>query len=362
MKTAIFGGAFDPFHNEHLNIIIAAHKAGCDRVVAVPSFLPPHKEKLFSSYEARREMVAAGTEGLPYVIIDDIERERGTTNPTSVILPILKQKYGDCVFLMGGDSVKNFHTWIDPQKIADATTLAVVRRGGVGNFYDDVERLKKDYGARVEILPYEGNRVSSSAVKAAVELGADTDDISSAVKKTIEKSGLYRQFGSLVERVREDVPERTFRHCASTVIYGEDFAGVNRLSYEEVFIACLLHDCAKHLAVKMEGVPAPVVHQFVGADRARERYGVEDINILNAIRYHTSGKPSMTQLEKLVFSADMLEPNRNFEGVEELRAIMDNDFEEGFRACVNATYSHLISKGGEIYPLTKECAEYYNNI
>ena len=85
----------------------------------------------------------------------------------------------------------------------------------------------------------------------------------------------------------------------------------------------------------MEGVPAPVVHQFTGAERARDFYGVTDERILSAIRYHTSGKPDMTKLEKITFSADMLEPNRNFDGVEKLRAIMDEDFEKGFIACVN---------------------------
>lgn len=363
MKTAIFGGAFDPFHKEHKSVIVNAQKSlSLDRVVVVPSFLPPHKDHLCSPYEVRREMVKAGVSDLPYVIIDDIEKERGEVNPTSVTLPILKEKYpsDEFFFIMGGDSVKNFHSWINPQKIADEAILAVVERSGCGDFDIDVKSLVATYGAKVIKIPYVGKRVSSSVVKATVELGFESNDISDEVRKIIDEHGLYRKFGTIIKKLKADIPEKTFIHCSSTAIYGENFAGENKLTYEEVFLACILHDCAKHIKVEMEGVPAPVVHQFTGAERARDFYGVTDERILSAIRYHTSGKPDMTKLEKITFSADMLEPNRNFDGVEKLRAIMDEDFEKGFVACVNATYTHLLAKGGEIYPLTRECAEYYN--
>lgn len=364
MRTAIFGGAFDPFHKEHRRIIIEAKESlGLDRVVVVPSFFPPHKDHLCSPYEVRRQMVAAGVADLSYVVIDDIERDRGTVNPTSVTLPLLKQKYpsNEFFFVMGGDSVTNFHSWINPQLIADVATLAVVERSGCGDFSAGVAELSRRYGAKTAIIKYIGQRVSSSAIKATVELDFETKDVSDEVMAIIRKNGLYKSFSDIVAKLKADLPERTFLHCCSTAIYGEGFAGQNKLTYEEVLLACLLHDCAKHIDSKIEGVPAPVVHQFVGADRARDFYGISDERILSAIRYHTSGKPDMTPLEKIAFCADMLEPRRCFAGVDDLRKIIEKDFEQGFVACVNATMAHLLTKGGEIYPLTKACAEYYNN-
>ncbi len=363
MKTAVFGGAFDPFHVEHKRIIMEAHDyLGLDRVVVVPSFLPPHKSRLSGDYDTRKEMVLAGCRDLPYVIVDDIEKERNTVNPSCVILPILREKYGELYFIMGGDSVKNFSSWIEPQIVADTVTLAIVEREGCGDFLEDIEEVERKFNAKTVVIPYVGKKVSSSAIKASVELGEESDDLDGAVREVIDRRGLYRNFADIVERVQADIPERTFRHVASTVIYAEEYAGVNKLPFDEVFLSCLLHDCAKHLDIEMEGVPAPVVHQFTGADRAREVYGITNTRILEAIRYHTSGKKGMNSLEKLTFVADMLEPMREFDGVEELRAIMDESLDEGFVACINASYDHLLAKGRPIYPLTKECVEYYNNI
>lgn len=362
MKTAIFGGAFDPFHNEHRNLIINAHDyLNLDRVVIVPSFMPPHKEHLCSDYSVRRKMVEEGTKDLPYAVIDDIEMERGEVNPTSVTLPILKKKYGgEVFFIMGGDSVKNFHSWINPQKIVDTATLALVEREGCGTFEQDVKSLEEKYKTKTVGIPYVGKEVSSSRIKATVELGLPCDDIPLGVRKIIDEFGLYHKYTDIIERLKQDLPPKTYNHCVSTAIYGENFAGVNKLTYEEVLLACLFHDCAKTTDRVMDGVPRPVVHQFVGAEKAKEVYGITDEKILNAIKYHTTGKANMNQLEKLTFSADMLEPNRNFEGVDKLREIMNTDFEKGFVACVNATYSHLASRGESVYFLTKECAEYYN--
>ena len=91
MNIGIFGGAFDPFHTEHKNIIIKAYKElNLEKVIVVPSYFPPHKSYAMSSYECRREMVAKSVMDLPYVIIDDVERERAVVNPTNEILDILK--------------------------------------------------------------------------------------------------------------------------------------------------------------------------------------------------------------------------------------------------------------------------------
>ena len=77
------------------------------------------------------------------------------------------------------------------------------------------------------------------------------------------------------------------------------------------------------------------------------------------MRYHTTGRAGMSQLEKLVFTADMMEESRTFPGVDELRALFENDFEACFRACVKRTYEHLVREGKTPYRLTAEAYEYY---
>ena len=363
MNTGIFGGAFDPFHNEHRGIIeCAKRELNLDRIVIVPSYIPPHKSGKLSDYSFRRETVRLGTADLSYVVIDDIEYERNTTNPTSVVLPLLKEKYpsDNFFFIMGGDSVKNFHKWINPQIIADTASLAVCARSGCGDIFSAAEYVRSEYKANVVILPFEGDWVSSSAIKATAELGFPIYGVSEEVAEFIKENSLYNRFADVIAMMKSDVPESTFMHCARVTVFAENFCGLLGLKYEDVFLSALLHDNAKKIRKDIAGVPAPVVHQFVGAERAQSVYGIENADILNAIRYHTTGRIEMSKLEKLIYCADMLEENRSFPGVEQLRELIFSDFEAGFRACVKATLTHLKETGGEICPLTEECAAYYD--
>lgn len=363
MKIGIFGGAFDPFHQEHKNLIIAAHnELRLDRVIVLPSYLPPHKTGQIAPYEDRRAMVEAGCADLPYVTIDDLEQERGVLNPTSVTLPILREKYpcDEFFFIMGGDSARNFHRWIDPWKIVKCATLVVASREGAGESGVAVDKIRRVFRADVRRLCYCGSRVSSSAIKASIMVGLSPEGLDKKVLAIIRERGLYTTFSDLVERLRSDIPEQTFLHAARTAIYAESFSGLLGLKFEDVFLSGLFHDCAKHLPIHMDGVPDPVVHQFTGADRARDYYGIDNEIVLDAIRYHTTGKPNMTSLGKLIFCADILEPNRVYDGVDELRRIISMDFEKGFVACANRCYDYLLEKGGDVYYLTKECVDYYN--
>jgi nicotinate-nucleotide adenylyltransferase len=116
-------------------------------------------------------------------------------------------------------------------------------------------------------------------------------------------------------------------------------------------------------------VPAPVLHQFQGAYLAEHFYKIKDEDIINAIRFHTSGRANMSALEKLIFLADMVEDGRDYDGVEMLRALFYSAQEKGEKlldACLlcalEETVKHLKNKGGEIYPLTLQAYEFYRGL
>ncbi len=365
MKTIFFGGAFDPFHEQHRTMIIGAKKElNADRVIVYPSFLPPHKADLYSSFEIRMQMTLAGTKGIPDVFIDTIERDRDVVNYSYEVIPLLKKKYpsDEYYFLIGGDSMVHFGHWVRPDIIAKEITIAVVNRQGVPGLEDAIERARLEYGAKVILLETQGENVSSSAIKARAELGLEQKDICPDVRKIVVDNNLYRIFSEIVEKARTDMPKKTFDHVCRTVMYAIKVNTKLNLPYKEVFLSCLLHDCAKHEKAEMEGVPAPVVHQYTGAEKAKAYYGINDENILSAIRYHTTGKPDMTTLEKLVFCADMLEEGRDYPGVDYLRQTIESDFEKGFRECVRCSLNHLIENKKPFDPLTKSCASYYTII
>ena len=108
-------------------------------------------------------------------------------------------------------------------------------------------------------------------------------------------------------------------------------------------------------------MPASVYHQFAGAYVAEKHFGIEDEDVLNAIRYHTSGRPNMSELEKLIFLADMLEEERSYEGVELLRKLFwrGQGLDECLEEALFQTLEFLKLKQAEIYPLTKKAYEFY---
>ena len=91
---------------------------------------------------------------------------------------------------------------------------------------------------------------------------------------------------------------------------------------------------------------------------AEHEFGVEDEDVLNAIRYHTSGRAGMSPLEKLIFLADMLEEGRDYDGVERLRALFDEDVDLCLEEALKEQLDYLKRSGKDIYPLTAEAYEF----
>ena len=103
-KTGIFGGAFDPLHNSHIEMALKALETGLDKVVFVPSCIPPHKS-CNVSFEDRIEMLKRVISDYPRFDICTLEYDLGGVNYAKDVLPRLKEIYGDIVYIIGGDSL-----------------------------------------------------------------------------------------------------------------------------------------------------------------------------------------------------------------------------------------------------------------
>ena len=145
-------------------------------------------------------------------------------------------------------------------------------------------------------------------------------------------------------------------------------------------IAGLLHDCAKYLSDEMQlkecstyqlniseieqRIPA-LIHSKLGAYYARNRYGIEDEEILNAIVYHTTGRPNMTLLEKIVYTADYIEPSRStmkMRGLTEIRAKAFEDIDEAIVMIASNTIDYVNSGTGEVDTTSIDTLNYYRNL
>jgi predicted HD superfamily hydrolase involved in NAD metabolism len=132
--------------------------------------------------------------------------------------------------------------------------------------------------------------------------------------------------------------------------------------------AAIFHDYAKfrpkdemRQIVINEGLPEDlllysneVLHAPVGAYLVKEECGIQDEEVLNAIYYHTTGNGNMTILEKVIFLADYIEPNRQFPGVDDVRNTAEKDINEACLMAVRNTIQFLMKQNQKIYPLTLE--------
>lgn len=137
--------------------------------------------------------------------------------------------------------------------------------------------------------------------------------------------------------------------------------------------AAILHDVAKYAdeewmktIVKEHGLDPrlldwgpEILHGPVGAWIAENEFQIDNEDILNAIRYHTTGRANMSTLEKIIYIADMIEPNRKFDGVEKLRAKAQEDLDKAMRACIRHSLAFLVETKQPIYPVSIECYNDY---
>lgn len=366
MSVGIFGGAFDPLHKEHEKIAEAAlRELSLEKLVLVPSYHPPHKDNPGTDFADRVRMLELFAEGKENIIIDTVESQTGRDNNYAYeIIPLLKKKYGDCVYIIGGDSMVNFHRWVKPGVIAKETAIAVAMREGFPGAYEAIEHANRTYGANITRLSVVGEEISSGEIRARLELGMDvTGMLDNRIAEYILKRGLYKSYSATVEKLKSAVSARLYIHCANTAVFAARYATLAGVSAQKAFFAGLLHDCAKERAVTCEGYPTgspAVVHQYMGAEIAEEEYGITDPEILSAIACHTTGKPAMSALDKLIYVADKLEDGRDYEGVNALRAALLRGTDEGFYAVLRASARHLAAKRTAADGLTKACLDYYN--
>jgi nicotinate-nucleotide adenylyltransferase len=136
MRIGIFGGSFDPIHVGHL--ILAEHcreQASLDQVLFIPSAQGPHKKNgAVGSDRQRVEMVDLAIGGHPSFLRSSVEIDRGGISYTVDTLEQLVQEHqeDELFLLIGGDSLNNFHTWKDPEKILSLAMPLVMARPGEG--------------------------------------------------------------------------------------------------------------------------------------------------------------------------------------------------------------------------------------
>ena len=103
-----------------------------------------------------------------------------------------------------------------------------------------------------------------------------------------------------------------------------------------------------------------LIHARLGAYLAEHEYGIKDREILDAVTYHTTGRPGMSMLEKIIYIADYIEPNRReIPGLSEIRGIVFQDIDRAVCLSAGRTVRYLKDGGKSLDPMTVRTYEFY---
>ncbi len=198
-KIGVMGGSFDPIHTAHLLIAESAREQlELDEIWFMPNANPPHKqEQEVTDASLRCEMVEYAIADNPYFTLCRYEAERSEISYTADTLAFFHEKYPntDWYFLMGGDSIRDFSTWYHPERIAALAVLVIANREELQNelLQEAVQRVKKEYHARVRILSFPELDVSSSMIREKVRMGKSIRYLlPKQAEEYIMEHGLYR--------------------------------------------------------------------------------------------------------------------------------------------------------------------------
>lgn len=373
MRVGIFGGSFDPVHNEHVSIAVNAIEAlNLDRLFIIPAFIAPHKKyKTLSDGAIRLKMLKAAFEKVERVEVSDYELKSGGTSFSFLTCRHFASLYSQAerFFIMGEDMLENFPTWKNPEDIVELFNIAVCRRASdrADLSFRQADFLEK-FGKNFIEIPYNGKAVSSTEVRVKARIGEDIEGLVPAkVEKIIREKKTY--LIPFAEEALSLEKSKRAAHSKRVAVTAGLAAGRFHIDEYSATLAGIMHDVAKNLKedspylkgfVRPEGVPDPILHQFTGAYVAEHTFGITDEDALNAIRYHTTGRENMSPLEKLIYLSDMVEPGRNFSGLGEIRAAFERDLDECMYLALKLTIGYL--EGEDIYPLTLSAYNYYSKL
>lgn len=187
-------------------------------------------------------------------------------------------------------------------------------------------------------------------------------------------------FMKIEEQLEKVLSKKRLFHTRGVMYTAAALAMCHGASVKKAMYAGMLHDCAKYLSEEellrysekyhleireIERKNPYLLHAKVGACFAQHKYGIADEQILSAIIWHTTGKPEMTLLEKIIFTADYIEPARKkIVGLEEIRTLSYQDLDKAVYQILYNTLTYLKKdkngKKKEIDCMTQEAYNHYH--
>ncbi len=381
-RIGIFGGAYNPPHLGHVQAAVYGKNAlKLDKLYLIPSYISPHKAlPAFSPTPKQRlemaRLAAANTD----LIVSDMELNRGGASYTYQTVLSLREIHPNAklYLMMGTDMFLTLDTWKEPELLLSMVTPVVFYRGDRAE-RERVEQKKQEFAAKgIEAIVMENpvTEISSTQLRRMLIFNCAAPFLHENVHTYIHKNRLYGTGESYQNLSMEELervvtclvnPNRVAHilGCRDTAIalakrWGADETDAAR--------AGLLHDITKALDGPLQLTVCAeygmvldafsrenpkTLHAHTGAMVAQRIFG-ENQAVVDAIDSHTTGKAGMNTLQKIIYVADYMEPNRNFPGVEELRKAAFEDIDRAMEMGLNMTLNLLKKEGKVISKASQE--------
>lgn len=397
-KIGIMGGTFNPIHNAHLMMAEAAYEQyGLDEVWFMPSKIPPHKDsREIVSEEHRSRMIQFAIDDYKHFLLSDMELKReGVTYTCETLQQCLNEFPEDhFYFILGGDSLCDFEKWCHPEKIARMCTILSVSRGSMGQeeLAQRCKNLSDQYDAEVFPVRMPTIDISSEMIRNRLTRG---ESIAGYLPETVlHYIELHSLYGTCIKKdtgkekellacLQATLRPQRYMHTLGVAVTAANLAACHMTDQEDekrARRAGLLHDCAKYLTPsegialcqkyeihlsKVEKENPALIHGKLGAYLAKKRYGVKDKEVCSAIECHTTGKPHMTTLEKIIYVADYIEPRRKMDcipySLAQIRRECFRDLDKGLMMILTNTVQYLQKSNELIDEMTLQTYQYYKD-
>lgn len=380
-RIGIYGGTFNPPHVGHIRAAQCAIEGlKLSKLLLMPSCIAPHKVLPSNSPTPRQrcEMLrlAAGEK----MEVCDMELRRGGISFTFETVEQLRQQYPDNerILFMGTDMFLSFLTWREPRRIIENVSIGVFYRGEPGEIEAIAAQKAKleTMGAKVYLVENPVTAISSTQLRRMLVFQCADSFLPEGVGAYIRENRLYgaaKDCRNLSMDALEQVVVSLLKPNRVAHVLGcRDTAAelARRWGADETDAARggLLHDITKALDGPLQltlcreyGIVLSefsrknpkTLHALTGSLVADRIFG-ENKKVVDAIRSHTTGKGNMTTLEKILYVADYMEPNRDFPGVETLRALAFEDLDKALKMGLAMTIDLLKEQKREISPESAE--------
>ena len=382
-RIGIYGGTFNPPHTGHLQAAKQAVTAlNLTKLLVIPDRIAPHKVIPSGSPtpEQRLEMVRIAFRNCPEIEVSDIELNREGPSYTWQTILQMKESYpeAELVLLMGTDMFLSFHTWKQPETILEHASLGVFYRGEKGEAAA-IEAKKAEMeqsGHTVYLVKNDVVNISSTQMRRLLAFRCAGEFLPDGVLDYIREHRLYDTRTDWKNLPMEELerivisllnPNRVAHvlGCRDTAVelakrWGADETDAAR--------AGILHDITKAIDGPLQLTLCEAygkilsdfsrrypktLHALTGSLVAQRIFG-ENEAVVSAIEHHTTGKADMNLLETIIYVADYMEPNRDFPGVERLRALAFSDIRAALKLGLEMTLEHLKRQGSEVSPESRE--------